>query len=321
MNKRFSGVLAAVFLALAIPAGSAHAGYPEKTVSMVVPFPPGGRTDLVARLVGQYMSKQLAEPVVIVNKGGAGGVLGSKDVARAHPDGYTLGFFSTAVVTAQYTVPTPTSLGDYVGVSVVNIDPMALAVRQNAPWKDLKELVAYGREHPKKLRVGMIPGASAQIFAAAFAKAANLQVTYVPFKGDADGAAALAGGHIDVHVAVPVSYNALVDAGKVRMLGVAAESRSPMYADLPTFRENGVDLVIGSFHAVYAPRDTPRDVLLVLENAAQKAMRDPALLEQMKAAGLGHASMNLKESAAFIADQDAVYREVIEAAGMRVTPR
>jgi len=135
------------------------------------------------------------------------------------------------------------------------------------------------------------------------------------------GAAALAGGHIDVHVAVPVSYNALVDAGKVRMLGVAAESRSPMYADLPTFRENGVDLVIGSFHAVYAPRDTPRDVLLVLENAAQKAMRDPALLEQMKAAGLGHASMNLKESAAFIADQDAVYREVIEAAGMRVTPR
>ena len=93
----------------------------------------------------------------------------------------------------------------------------------------------------------MIPGASAQIFAGGFAKAAGVQMIMVPFKGDADGAVALAGGHIDVHVAVPVSYKALAEARKVRMLAVASDNRSPLYKDLPTFKENGVDLVIGAF--------------------------------------------------------------------------
>src|SRR6185295_19478018 len=98
------------------------------------------------------------QTVVIVNKPGAGGVLGAKEVAAAPPDGYTLGVFSSAVVTAQYTVPTPTNLGDYAALAVVNIDPMALAVKYEAPWKNLAELVAYAQKNPGKLRLGMIPG-------------------------------------------------------------------------------------------------------------------------------------------------------------------
>lgn len=313
-------VLAAAMLALLLPAGAAYAAYPEKPVTFIVPFPPGGRTDLVARLITQHLSKHLGQPDVVVNKPGAGGVLGAKEVAGAAPDGYTLGIFSTAVVTAQYTVPTPTDLEDYVAIAVVNVDPMALAVKSDAPWKSLKDLVAYGRSNPGKLRVGMIPGASAQIFAAAFANAAKLQVVYVPFKGDSDGAAALGGGHIDVHVAVPVSYKALAEANKVRMLGVAAESRSAMYKNVATFRENGVDLVIGSFHIVVAPRRTPATVLQVLERAVDMTMRDPELMKQMAESSLGYANMNRKETAAFLAQQDAIYRQVIDQAGMRVTP-
>ena len=103
----------------------------------------------------------------------------------------------------------------------------------------------------------MIPGASAQIFAAGFARAANVKMIDVPFKGDAEGAIALAGGHIEAHVAVPVSYKSLIDAKKVRILAVAAESKSPLYGNLATFRENGVDLVIGAFHGVYVPKGTP----------------------------------------------------------------
>ncbi|MGH9254208.1 MAG: tripartite tricarboxylate transporter substrate binding protein [Vicinamibacterales bacterium] len=312
---------AAVFLALLLPMCTTHAAYPEKAVTFVVPFPPGGRTDLTARLVTQHLPKHLGQAAVVVNKPGAGGVLGAKEVAGAAPDGYTLGIFSTAVVTAQYTVPTPTDLKDYAAIAVVNVDPMALAVKADASWKTLQELVAYGRANPGKLRIGMIPGASAQIFAAGFANAAGLQGTFVPYKGDAPGAAALAGGHIDVHVAVPVSYKALVEANKVRMLGVAAESRSALYRDVPTFRENGVDFVIGSFHIVFAPRGTPADVLGTLERALERTLREPDLVKQMADSNLGHAYLNREDTAAFLTQQDAIYRRVIDAVGMRVAPR
>lgn len=314
-------VLAAFAFALLLPICSAHAAYPEKPVSFIVPFPAGGRTDLTARLITQHLAKHLGQPAVVVNKPGAGGVLGAKEVANAAPDGYTLGMFSTAVVTAQYTVPTPTDLKDYAAIAVVNVDPMAIAVKYDAPWKTLADLVAHGRRSPGKLRIGMIPGASAQIFAAGFAKAANVQGSFVPFKGDADGAAALAGGHIDVHVAVPVSYKALAEASKLRILGIAAESRSALYKDIPTFRENGVDLVIGSFHIVFAPRRTPPEVLGALEAAIDRTMREPELVKQMADSSLGHAYMNQKETAAYLARQDAIYRQLIDEVGMRVAPK
>ena len=197
-------LLAAALLALLLPMGAVQATT-RQTVNFIVPFPPGGRTDLTARLVTQHLAKHLGQSAVVVNKPGAGGVLGAKEVAGAAPDGYTLGIFSTAVVTAQYTVPTPTDLKDYAAIAVVNVDPMALAVKFEAPWKTLKELVAHGSRNPGKLRIATIPGASGQIFAASFASAAKLQAIYVPFKGDSDGAASLAGGHIDVHLALCTS--------------------------------------------------------------------------------------------------------------------
>lgn len=299
-----------------ISSGVSQAAYPEKPVTMVVPFPAGGRTDLTARVVSQYLPKHLGQPVVVVNKPGAGGVLGAKEVAAAAPDGYTLGLFSTAAVTAQYTVATPTNLSDYVTISVVNIDPMALAVKYDAPWKTLADLVAYCRKNPDKVRVGMIPGASAQIFAGGFAKAANVKTIYVPFKGDADGVAALAGGHIEAHVAVPVSYKALADAKKVRILGVAAESRSTLYDDIPTFRENGVDLVIGSFHIVFAPKGTPAEIQAKLADALAKTMKESELTKQMYSANLGVAYMNQADTAQFLARQDGLYRKLIDELGM-----
>ena len=304
---------------LTMPAGYGFGqAYPTKAVSMVVPFPPGGRTDLTARVVAQYLPKHLGQPVVVVNKPGAGGVLGAKEVAAATPDGYTLGFFSTAVVTAQYTVPTPTDLKDYAAVSIVNVDPAALAVKFDAPWKTLAELAEYGRKNPGKVQIGMIPGASAQIFAGGFAQAARMQAIFVPFKGDADGVVALAGGHIDAHVAVPVSYKALAEARKVRILGLAAAARSALYRDLPTFKENGVDLVISSFHAVFAPKATSGDILDALAGALEKTMKEPELNAKMSAAGLGVVYLNRQDTAAFIGQQDATYKSLIKDLGMMV---
>ena len=228
--------------------------FPAKPITMIVPFSAGGRTDVVGRIVAQYLQTAIGKSVAIVNKPGASSVLGSNEVRDARPDGYTLGFFSTSAVTAQYTVPTPLSLKDFELVAIVNADPAAVAVAEAAPWKTLKELVEDARKTPGKLRIGMIPGASAQVFAAGFARAAGINLIDVPFKGDAEGSVALAGGHIEVHIAVPVAYKSLVDAKKVRILAVAADARSALYGNLPTFRENGVDLVIGAFHGVFAHR-------------------------------------------------------------------
>lgn len=318
--KSFVHAVAAL-LALLGCIGGASAAYPEKAITLIVPFPPGGRTDLMARVFAQHLPKHIRQSVIVVNKPGAGGVLGAKEVAAAAPDGYTLGIFSSAVVSAQYTVATPTNLADYVPLAVVNIDPMSLAVKYDAPWKTLRELVSYAQKNPGKLRMGMIPGASAQIFAGAFSKAANAKTVYVPFKGDAPGVAALAGGHIDAHVAVPVSYKALAEAGKIRILGVGATERSQLNPDIPTFRENGVDLVIGSFHAVFAPKGTPGEVQTALGQALAKTVKEPEFAKQMAAANLGYAYLNQKETARFLAQQDELYRRLIEELGMRVTTK
>jgi tripartite-type tricarboxylate transporter receptor subunit TctC len=319
-------VLAAGFLlcltgwSVGLAPAAAQSDYPAKAVTVIVPFPAGGRTDVVGRIVGQELGRQLGTPVAIVNKPGASSVLGAREVADAAPDGYTLGFFSTSAVTSQYTVPTPIALSNFQLVAIVNTDPAALAVQWSAPWKTLKELVDDARKQPGKLRLGMIPGASAQIFAAGFEDAAGVKMIMVPFKGDSDGAIALAGGHIEVHVAVPVSYKSLMGAKKVRMLAVADTARSPLYDNLPTFRENGVDLVIGAFHGVYVPKGTPQSVIDKLANAIEQTMKSKEVLANMDNVGAGVAFLRGEEAKDFLAKQDATYRAIIEKLGLLVTP-
>src|SRR3989440_2835125 len=295
--------------------------YPSKPVSLIVPFPAGGRTDVIGRIIAAQLIEPLGSTVVVVNKPGAGGVLGSQEVSQARPDGHTLGFFSTSFVTAQYTLPTPIVARDYELLAIVNADPAAVAVNESAPRKSLRELVEQARKAPDQLKIGMIPGASAQIFAGALERKAGIKLYNIPFKGDSDGAIALAGGHIDVHVAVPVSYQALVAAKKVRVLAVAAEERSPLYRDVPTFRENGVDLVIAAFHGIYAPRGLPAAVRETIVAALEKTMSARELGEQMSTAGAGLVFRKGAAANAFLAEQDAIYRQIIDDLGMRVTKK
>jgi tripartite-type tricarboxylate transporter receptor subunit TctC len=319
---RRTDLILVICIVLVLPALSFAQGvdYPTKPVTMIVPFPAGGRTDVIGRVVAQHLSKQLSKPAAVVNKPGASSVLGSMEVAQSKPDGYTLGFFSTSVVTAQYTVPTPLSLGDFELVAIVNTDPAAIAVQESAPWKSLKQVVEDARKRPDQLRIGMIPGASAQIFAAGFARAANVKLINVPFKGDVDGAVALAGGHIEIHVAVPVSYKSLIDAKKVRILALAAEKSSPTYGNIPTFRDNGIDLVIGAFHGVYVPKGTPQPIVGKLAEALEKTMAGSEFIGTMHELGAGIEFLKDAEAKAFLARQDATYRAIIEDLGLRVAP-
>src|SRR4029079_13233431 len=237
---RASIVVPAVLLLL-LPSLAAHAeDYPKKPVTLIVPYPPGGRTDLAGRAVAQYLKAELGQPVVVVNRPGAGGVLGAKEVAAAAPDGYTLGIFSTGFLTAQYTVPTPTNAADYEMIAMVNLDPAAIAVPEARGWRTLPDFIKYARANPGKLKVGIDAGSSAQIFAAAFVEKAGLNVIYVPFRGGGERTVALAGGHIDVDFDIVAPLKTMREAEKIRVLGVASDKRVKDYADIPTMAEGGV---------------------------------------------------------------------------------
>jgi tripartite-type tricarboxylate transporter receptor subunit TctC len=231
-----------------------------------------------------------------------------------------IGFFSTSAVTAQYTVPTPLSLSKFDLVAIVNADPAAIAVNEASKWKTLKELVADAKKQPNGLKIGMIPGASAQIFAAGFARAAGVDLISVPFKGDSDGAIALAGGHIDIHVAVPVSYKSLVASKKVRILAVASDARSDLYGNLPTYRENEVPLSINAFHGVFVPVGTPAPVKAKLAEALKATMSNPELQARLNDIGAAGVFLMGDEAKAYLKAQDDTYREIIDALGLRVAP-
>jgi tripartite-type tricarboxylate transporter receptor subunit TctC len=322
--KRANHIVCFVILCLAFSASLAPVfaqTYPTKAVTFIVPYPPGGRTDLTARVVAQFLRNDLGQPVVVVNKGGAGGVIGAKEVASSPPDGYTFGFFSTGFLTAQYTVPTPTDAGEYDLVGLINIDPAAVAASTKAPFKTIQELVAYGKKNPGKARAGINPGASAQIFGAAFAKAAGLDILFVPFKGGSERGVALAGGHIDLDFDTVAPMKPLADANKIRILGIASDMREDAYKNIPTLKEQGVDLVIGSWHGIFAPKGTPAPVIVAVNRAMEKTAKNPEFVAQMHKTLLGVRYMNQADFKKFFESQDKLYKKIITDLGLLVTKK
>jgi tripartite-type tricarboxylate transporter receptor subunit TctC len=307
-------------VAATLSMGAVAQTYPAGPVTLVVPFPPGGRTDLTARVVAQFLKNELGQPVVVVNKPGASGVLGAKEVARAAPNGHTLGFFSTCFLTTQYTVPTPTNVKEYELVALVNYDPAAVAGSTAKGWQSLDQVVAAAKAKPRSLRVGINPGSSAHIFAAAFCEAAGIEATFVPFKGGSERAAAIGGGHIDLDFDIVAPMKAMRDANKLRILGVAAGQREPLYRDIPTMREQGVDLVVHSWHGVFAPKGTPPATLATLDKALEKVAGQREFIDQMAAQLLGVRYMGRTEFTRFFAEQDAQIKPLIQKLGLAVAP-
>jgi putative tricarboxylic transport membrane protein len=295
--------------------------YPSKPVSLIVPYPAGGRTDLTARAVAQYLKAELGEPVLVVNRPGASGVLGAKEAAAAPPDGYTLGLFSTGFLTAQYTVPTPTHAGDYEFVALVNMDPAAIAVPRARSWETLADLTKYARDHQGELKVGINSGSSAHIFAAAFMNKARLDVIYVPFRGGGERTVALAGGHIDVDFDIVAPMKSMKEANKIRILGIASDRRVDNYPDIPTMSEGGVDLVISSWHGVFTPRGTPREVVARLSTALRRVCANPEFVAHMRNLLLDVLYLDSNAFREFCAGEDKLNLELIRKLGLYVAPQ
>ena len=276
-------ILAAGFAALAFaaPAALAQEAFPAKPIALVVPFPPGGVADIVARPVADAMGRHLNVPVVVENKSGAGGGIGMGYVAKAKPDGYTLllalSSISILPVADQVTGRAPMfELKQFAPVARLTADPTVLAVRADSPWKTVAEFVADAKKRPGAITYGSSGNyGTMHIPMEMFATAAGIKLLHVPFTGGGPAVVALLGGTVDALSTGPSTVIQHVKAGKVRVLASWGDRRLASLPEIPTLAESGFDAVFFQWSALFAPAGTPDAVLAKLREAARVAAADP----------------------------------------------
>lgn len=285
MNKPLILKLAALCVALA-PALAQSQAFPSQPITLVVPWPPGGGSDTAMRMTAEAASKRMGVPVVVVNKPGAGGTVGIKEVMSSKPDGYTLAMIATGAVFAQYNNPNANALDDMEPVVFFGDDPSAITINPKLPFKDLKELVDHAKANPGKLKNGNDqPGGSSHVAASVFEKGLGIRLTKVPYAGFAPTVQALLSGEVDMaSIALPdvIEQHA---AGKLRVLGVASSARHFKAPDVPTFAEQGFPVISGLWRVIAAPKGIPADRLKTLETKFIETLSDKEFQEKARAAG------------------------------------
>ncbi len=310
-------ILAIVLLALPSTSGFAADKFPSKQITFVVPWAPGGRTDIVARLIAPIYEKILGQPVVVVNKPGATGYVGLKSVAMARPDGYTLGIASTTFILSQYTGESKIRWEEFKWIGQFYSTAYGIWVNSESPWKTIEELIDYARKNPGKLKHGNSGhGALQHLLAEGLSKDIGIKMTQISYKGDGPMTVALGSKEVDVVTAPLVSARALMEAGMIRALAMASDKRSPNLPDVPTLKERGINFTGEVFEGLGAPKDTPGETIAILENALEKARKDPGLGEALKKLDVVLEFRNHKDYTAYIDQQDKRYHELLKVVGL-----
>lgn len=298
--------MAALLASLAATGQAPAAPYPDHPVELVVPSAAGGGTDTVARAFSEAMRKTLPQPLVVVNKPGASGAIGMTEVARAKPDGYKLGIIIAEAVIVPHLGPTTLDAAELVPIARLNADPSAITVKADSRWNTIEAFLAFARAHPGEVLVGNSgPGSIWHLAATALEDKAHVRFNHVPFSGAAPALVALMGGHVDAVAVSPAEVSAYVAAGKVRTLAVMADQRVRGFENVPTLRERGIDLSIGTWRGLAAPKGTPPEVLEVLAAASRKAVADPVFVAALRRQNLGIAYADAATFQAMIAADNA----------------
>ncbi|HWV53408.1 MAG TPA: tripartite tricarboxylate transporter substrate-binding protein [Pseudorhodoplanes sp.] len=289
ISRRVSIATLALTAALALPTMAFAQNYPTRPITVVVPFPAGGPSDVVARIVTEAMSKNLGQSMVIENVGGAGGTLGSGRVATAEPDGYTLlaGSMGSHVAAP---VLTPNvrydSERDFVPVGITADAPAVIVARKDFPAKNLKEFVAYVKANGDKVKQahGGV-GASSHMACLMFTTEAGLKPTLVAYKGTGPAMNDLIGGHVDFFCEQAVSVAEQVRSGTIKAFGVSATDRLAALPDVPAAKDSGVNYQMSIWAGIFAPKGTPKPVVDKLAAALDKALDDPSVVKRLNDLG------------------------------------
>jgi tripartite-type tricarboxylate transporter receptor subunit TctC len=309
-------------LALLVGSGAvAQAGYPERPIRMIVPLAAGSAVDVAARIVTQKMADDMGQQIVIINQPGASGLIGAEQVARAEPDGYTIGGFNDSIMTM---VPNLHSkmpwdiLKDFEPVSLVATVEWGLIASNQAGYKTAADLIAAAKAAPGKIDYGSGgPGSPQHLAMAMFASEAGISLTHVPYKGATQAATDVAAGQIPVAFQGLGTVAGLVRGGQVKLLGVTTEKRLPQFADVPTVSESGLPgFLFNSWFAIVTPAGAPKDVIDRLHAEVLKALADPEVLGRLEEVGLAPRGSSPEELRNMTRDQLARYGRVIKEMGI-----
>ncbi len=300
----------------------ALAAYPDKPIKVIVPFAPGGGTDLVARTLGITMAEDLRQPIVIENKPGGSTIIGTEALAKSPADGYTLVVATLAhAVNPSLKAKLPYSQDkDFAPVILVGVSPNVVVVSANSPYKTFSEFLAAAKANPGKLSyASQGGGTSAHLAGELFNSLANTKLTHVPYKGAGPALTDVIGGQVDVMFATASAVGSLVDGGKLRALAVTtpARSPSPQLSMLPTVAESGVPgYSAGSWYGYFAPAGTPPDVINKLNAAIKKGVQSPVFKSRVESEGLVIRAGSPEEFGKFVKAEELRWQKVIKDANI-----
>ncbi|SEO80799.1 Tripartite-type tricarboxylate transporter, receptor component TctC [Methylobacterium sp. ap11] len=305
-------------LALA-PRPARAAAWPARPIGVVVPYPPGGSTDITARIVGERLSVALGQPLVIDNRSGAGGNLGMDVVARAAPDGYTLGVATTAhaINMTLFRKLNYDTLKSFAPVALLTENPLVLVVPEAAPWRDVRALIAAAKEKPGALNYASSGvGQSTHLAAELFAAMAGIKLTHIPYRGSAPAITDVIAGRVDLMFDTTQSVLSHVEGGRVRALGITSAERLPRAKDIPTIREAALpDYVAIAWNGLVAPRGTPADTVQRLNAEIVRALQEPGIVAKFEALGATTRPLSTEAFGAYIADEIAKWGSVVKQSG------
>ena len=313
--------LGAVTVAAASLSGTAHAAdaYPSKPITLVIPFSPGGSTDILGRLLAQKLGEGMKANVIVENKPGANGTIGVDRVAKSAPDGYTVVLADVggmAISTSLYPKLPYQPMKDLVPVSLVGRSPLVLTVGTNSPLKSLADLTATAKANPAKLKYPSSgTGGPNHMGGELYAMQANVKVTHVPYKGSAPSVVSLVSGETDFGFLTAVTINAQLKAGNLRALAVAHDSRLPAMPDVPTMDEAGLKgFTADAWFMAAVPAGTPQPIIDRLYQEIAKILPQEDVKAKLDAVGVLPAGLSPKASSEFLAKEIVKWREVVKTA-------
>jgi tripartite-type tricarboxylate transporter receptor subunit TctC len=318
--RRWLTLLAFVLMVLPWHANKA-AGYPERTIKIVVPFPAGGPTDVAARLIAKSLAEKFGKGVVVENHPGAGGRIGAKVVAAAAPDGYTLLLGGTNVnaIGAIFSDLGFDPIKSFAPIGVVCVDSLAIAISPRVPAANFKEFVQYAKDHPGQLKYGASPGIYTQFAGEYFKLKTGTDILFVPYKGGAPAVTDALGGHIEMVVNNKSNLLPQFKDGQLKALAVTSQDRWPELPQTPTMREVGIlgfpqEVLFG----LLAPAGTPKTIVLQLNGAINEALQSVELRASLDGIGVDARIGTPEAFASALDEQASEWKKVIEETGIQV---
>ena len=328
MARLLIGLMLFTLVLVCAPGRAFAQGYPNKPINIITPFPTGGPNDILSRVLGQKLTENWGQPVVVYNRGGGNTVIGTGIAAKAPADGYNLFMgqpASMTIVPALYKYGSSKALPydtmkDFTPVAFVGVGPLILGVHPSVPVKSVKELIALAKSKPGKLNYNSSgSGGTTHLSMELFKNMAGVDIVHIPYTGGGPQVIAIMSGQVDLGFANIANTLPQAKAGKIRALAIGSSRRSPAAPDLPTVAEAGLPgFQVDPWFGVLTPAGTPREIVIKLNTEINKYLLDPKVIEQVTSLGIDIVSKTPEQFGAFLVEEMALWTKVVKASGAKV---